>query len=334
MKELSLLLAAALAALPGCGPDTDPPAPETTWKQAFDASSVGWLLDVAGPPGGDLLAVGGSPDAGLIYRGGGTSWAPESLPAVPLLNWAHGFSASDITVVGNGGTVIHHDGSSWTVQETPTDAPLWGVWGASPDDLWAVGGTGQSGDLPVLIHYDGSSWSTATIPTLQKAKVQAFFKVWGTDANNVYVVGQRGVVLHHDGSAWTEELVGASDDLISIWGTGPDQVVAVGGRGNGIVSRFDGASWHTKSLAPMPGLNGVFLRTPEVIHVVGILGTIARLDGASLELLDEAKADTKLDLHSVFGDAQGRLTAVGGSLASTKPPYQGIALTRDLLPEE
>ncbi len=331
------LLLAAVCALAGC-PETappDPPPADGTWAVAFDATDRGWLLDVWGSAGDDLYAVGGTPEEGSIHHFNGATWQLLELGVdVPLLNWVHGFGAEDITFVGNAGTAVHFDGASFTVQDTPTDQALWGVWGASPDDLWAAGGDGRSDSVATLLHFDGSSWEQVALPTLQKANVHAFFKVWGVDADNVWVVGQRGVVLRYDGSSWTEELVGASDDLVSIWGTDASHVFAVGGRNNGIVSAWDGTQWRTQSLAPLQGLNGVFTRTPEVVHVVGQTGTIARLDGGSLEVLDQSMQDTPLDLHAVFGDDDGRLTAVGGSLATLDPPHVGIALTRELEGDE
>lgn len=330
-------LAAPLAviALTGCPNDPSETTPEdTTWRESFDAKDTGWLMNAWGTSDSNLYAVGGSPDSGVVMHFDGTEWHSLDLPSgTPLLNWGYGFSPTDITFVGNGGTVLHHDGSSFTPVTSGTTENLWGVWGAGPGDLWAVGGSGQKGSPPVLLHFDGDAWSPAAIPALQKANVNAFFKVWGTSASNVYVVGQRGTVLHYDGDAWTEELVGASDDLISVWGTDAEHVFAVGGRGNGIVSRYDGKEWLTVALAPLPGLNGVFVRSPGVVHAVGITGTIATIDGDSLEVVEATPWDTTLDLHSVFA-AGDTLFAVGGSLASTAPPHEGIALSRGLLPEE
>ncbi len=320
---------------PGCSDDTEEPPPtDNEWKEAFDATSEGWLLSVWGPSASSVYAMGGQPGAGRLHHFDGSSWAPVDVPeATPLLTWAYGFSDSDITFVGDAGAVLHFDGTTFTAQSTPTTENLWGVWGAAPDDLYAVGGSGRDGGVPTLLHFDGAAWSAVTLPTLQKANVNALFKVWGTSATNVYAVGQRGTVLHFDGASWTEELVGASDDLISIWGTDSSHVYAVGGRGNGIMARFDGTEWHTESLAPLPALNGVFMRTPEAVHVVGITGTIAVVDGATFEIVRTESWSTRLDLHAVFG-AGDTLFAVGGSLASTQAPFEGIALRRGLLSEE
>ena len=336
MRASRLLLMVAFGALAACGGDDPPvdPPPDLEWKEAFDAQSFGWLLNVWGPSPDDLWAVGGTPAEGKIQHWDGSAWAAmDTGQDIPLLNWAYGFSCNDITLVGNEGTILHYDGGTFTVQDTPTDQNLWGVWGPAPNDLWAVGGNNSDETDRIILHFDGTAWTESPIPMLQKANVRAFFKVWGTSSDNVYVVGSRGVVLHWEGSEWVEELVGASDDLISVWGTGPDHVVAVGGRGNGIVSRFDGSEWLTETLAPMPGLNGIFMRDPNVIHAVGVKGTIAKIDFDSLSF-EQQDYDTELDLHAVFGDASGTLTAVGGSLASIQPPHQGVAIERNLATDE
>ena len=308
-------------------------APDTARREAFDATSGGWLLNVSGSSASDLYAVGGEPARGRITRYDGASWAEVQHGLdVPLLNWGHGFGPNDVTVVGNGGTVVHFDGSGWTEQSTPTTETLWGVWGAAPDDLWAVGGSGFPGATATILHFDGSEWSDHPPPALMGASVHAFFKVWGTSASNVYIVGQRGTVLHWDGTAWAQELTGASDDLISLWGTGPDHILAVGGRGNGVVARWDGAAWQSERLTPLPGLNGVWMRADGVAHVAGIRGTLGTIDFATLEVEEASILDSR-DFHSVFG-AEGRLVAVGGNLSSSAGPFTGIAYERGLASNE
>lgn len=324
----SIVLTLAL----GC---SDPaPAAAPAWTPAFDARAAGWLMNVWGPARDALYAVGGRPAEGVIYRYDGRAWSRVALGVqVPLLNWAFGFSRDDITVVGNEGTVIHWDGRGWSRQPTPRRENLWGVWGASPEDLWAVGGNGAADDRPVLLHWDGRAWRDVEIPALQRAGVGAFYKVWGLSSDNVYVVGQRGVVLHRTGGAWREELAGASGDLVSVWGTDANNVLAVGGRGNGIVTRWDGTRWTARTLDLLPGLNGVWMRTPRAAHVVGTNGTAVRIDLATLAVTEE-NTPTLLDLHAVFGDPSGRITAVGGSLGSAAGPFEGVALSRDLLSTE
>lgn len=319
-------------ALLGC---SDPPTPGSpAWTRAFDASSVGWLLNAWGPAGDDLYAVGGGASEGVVMRFDGRQWTRVALGVdAPRLHWIYGFGRDDLTVVGDRGAVLHWNGSVWAVQATPTREPLWGVWGAARNDLWAVGGSGNGDAAPVLLHSDGTAWESVTLPTITRAGVSAFYKVWGTSADNVYVVGQRGVVLHRTGAVWREELAGVSGDLVSLWGTDANHILAVGGRGNALVARWDGRAWTARSLDPLPGLNGVWMRTPDAAHVVGVNGAVLRIDLATLTPVEEV-APTALDLHSVFGDSAGRLTAVGGSLGSASGPFVGVAITRALLPTE
>ena len=42
----------------------------------------------------------------------------------------------------------------WAIQTSGTGLTLYGVWGASPTDVFAVGENGT------ILHYDGSSWES------------------------------------------------------------------------------------------------------------------------------------------------------------------------------
>jgi hypothetical protein len=314
--------------LTACGNPKLDATPTPRWQPAFDAQATGWLLSVWGSNQADVYAVGGSEAKGVLVHFDGSGWQPVALEFdVPLLTWVHGFDADSVTVVGNEGSVLQYDGERWQLQSTPTEQNLWGVWGAAPDDLWAVGGSGLSEEAPALLHFDGTNWQAHQIVDFERPGVHALFKVWGTSRDNVYAVGQNGAVLHFDGEQWREQLVGASADLISLWGTGPDNIVVVGGRGNGVVSTFNGQTWATQSLISLPGLNGVWFRNPSVVHVVGERGTLLRLDPADWSHQDDSVV-TELDLHGVFGIAGDKLLTVGGNFMRPVPPYEGIALTR------
>jgi hypothetical protein len=274
--------------------------------------------------------VGGVNDTGrVVTDAGGGVHQVDGVPAVPLLNWVYGFSDADIFVVGNEGTVLHYDGDTWELQPTPTSEALWGVWGAAPDDMWAVGGAGRATSVATLLHYDGVSWEVAPTPTFARPGVTALYKVWGTAADNIYAVGRVGVILHYDGDAWVEESSGTGDDLIALYGSSADEIVAVGGRSNGRVVIWDGSTWRSESLAPLPGLNGVFMRTPGVAHLVGVEGTIARLDLVEGVFREEVPA-TRLDFHAIFGDASGVLTAVGGNFSEAPGAEEGVSFVRNL----
>lgn len=313
-------------ALWGCGDGMT----ERRWRPVAALEQLGWGMNVTAEPGGETFCVvGGTPERGRIWRESEPGqYESEPIPRVPLLNWVHLFEDGTGFAVGNEGAVLRRasDGT-WQRQATPTDEDLWGVWGARPDDVWAVGGAGRSEGQATLMRYDGEAWSLVPLPELERPNVWALFKVWGTAADDVWVVGQHGAILHYDGEAWGEHGAGTSEDLIALWGTGPDRILAVGGRSSAVVARYDGEGWESESLAPLPGLNGVWTGDGDTFYVGGIDGTLATLDFARLSY-EEDYQETSSAFHSVHGVA-GRVLAVGGNLSASQPPYDGLARERE-----
>lgn len=310
----------------GCG------GGDTTWRTAFDAETIGWLYAAWGSSPDDVYVVGAKGEVleGVVMHYDGGQWRELELDlSIPLLQWVHGRSATDVTFVGARGTIVHWDGSAATLQSGVTSEPLWGVWGAASDDLWAVGGGGFTEDEPVLAHYDGATWSEVPV-ALETPNVHAFFKVWGSAADDVWVVGQRGVVLHYDGSAWTEVASGVAEDLISVWGTGADQVVMVGGRANGVALVGDASGLRPIELpVGAEPLNGVWVRAGTRAHAVGAGGSHFEIDLESLEVRRVDEVPTLETLHGVFGVGND-LYAVGGNLFAGTPPFRGVALFRNI----
>lgn len=305
----------------------------TTWTATFaEVSDLGWLMSTHATPSGRRFAVGGTPQRGRVAVREEGAWRELSLDGldVPLLNWVYAVADDEIYVVGNDGTLLRSDGVRFEREPAPTGQDLWGVWGASGDDLWAVGGQGRApGQATILRKRAGSTWQAVEIPPLRRPNVFAFFKVWGSGPDDVYIVGQRGALLHWNGESLEELLLDTSEDLISVWGTGPDRVAAVGGRNNGVLAVWDGATWRVESLAPLAGLNGVWMRHPDTVHVVGKRGTLATVDLTTLAR-QRATPPTTLDFHAVWGGADGTVTAVGGNLDFLAGPHHGTLYERRL----
>ena len=133
--------------------------------------------------------------------------------------------------------------------------------------------------------------------------------------------------MHYDGSAWTQVPSGTGADLISLWGTGPDEILAVGGRSNGTIARYDGSGWTSTMLAMAPPLNGIWMDADGVSYLAGERGTIMRVAAGAneAELVDTpSRLET---LHAIFGFDGGSQISVGGTLMNP-PPYTGLILER------
>jgi photosystem II stability/assembly factor-like uncharacterized protein len=69
------------------------------------------------------------------------------IPTKEGLNGVWGSSSSDVFVVGDGGTILHYDGSAWSAMNSGTEESFNGVWGSSSSDVFAVGSDG------IILHY-------------------------------------------------------------------------------------------------------------------------------------------------------------------------------------
>jgi hypothetical protein len=88
------------------------------------------------------------------------------------------------------------------------------VWGSSANDVFIVC---QGG---IILHYDGAKWTN--IPKETYFKFPCFlwelicgfslYSVWGSSANDVFVVGEEGVTFHYDGTPSSPRLCTA--DLV------------------------------------------------------------------------------------------------------------------------
>src|SRR5215471_8242835 len=69
----------------------------------------------------------------------------------------------------------------------------------------------------------------------------SLFAVWGSEASDVWMVGEAGTILHWDGSAWTSASSGTTNILRGVWGSGESDVWAVGDLGT--IVHWDGSAW-------------------------------------------------------------------------------------------
>ncbi|MBA4377822.1 MAG: hypothetical protein C0395_04080 [Gemmatimonas sp.] len=112
-------------------------------------------------------------------------------------------------------------------------------------------------------------------PYPEPAPAYLLMSVWGTGPQDVFAVGQPGVILHYDG-AWTLDSV-PDTMLTSVWGTSSSDVYACGH--NGAIWHFDGSAWRRENSGTTADLFDIGRGPYGEIHAVGREGTILRRTG-------------------------------------------------------
>jgi hypothetical protein len=216
----------------------------TTWGTVPEAR---WrtFYDVYGTSASNVFAVGAD---GLIMRYNGTTWSaqryngtivanePLYAPVIPARKYTlralWGLPVQNFTVtVGDSGTVLYHDGTSWTDFSVPTDAALTDVWGTDYNNFYATTSDGR------LMRWNGFALSYVAGVNAPGA----LHAVWGTSATNMYVAGDGGTLYRYNGSTWTRIWLPTRSTLYAIWGTSSTNMF-VGGE-DGALYRYDGTSW-------------------------------------------------------------------------------------------
>jgi hypothetical protein len=132
---------------------------------SMTSGTTSTLRGVWGSAWNDVYAVG---NGGIILHYGGTSWSAVTSSHKPL-----GFSADLYGVWGTGGTVYAvgeggavlecSDGVNWTAMDSNSTQHLYGAWGSSTADVYAVGVATKTAGT--LLHYDGNAakdWTSVT----------------------------------------------------------------------------------------------------------------------------------------------------------------------------
>jgi len=265
-----------------------------------------WCVSAVLQDAGDLQSVwaASANDAwavdffGHTYRWNGASWIETQTAAgFYSVSGVWGTSSSDVWVDGDFG-IEHFDGTSWSITPSPGYLPLQGMWGSGPNDVWALGGGftlehwngtqwsktveegrccdfthawgATSNDVWAtsdegIAHWDGTSW---TFP--ERFLSQNVEGIWGFAANDIWTVGQFGMIGHYDGTKWSEVRAAANSqsELMSVWGASPNDVWAVGAKGT--ILHWDGAQWSDSSSGVTTLLEGIHGTSAGDVWVVGM----------------------------------------------------------------
>jgi hypothetical protein len=319
----------------GNGDDGDEPVVDT-W-QVVHEGVPGALFSVWGTSARDVWVVGADARDGtgpVVLHFDGDAW--QRVPtgqAQGDLWWVFGFDGGPIYMGGTGGTILRHqpDDGSFTVMPTPGLGTVFGIWGATPEDVWAVGGDSESaGGFAWRLREpsSGGVWEPEPSVPADVAANAAIWKIYGTSAGDAWAVGSNGHSLHWDGAAFAAGETGVGASLFTVHAY-DGRYVAVGGTASGYIVEHDGAGWQsvTPDPAPAMGLSGVTLGPRGLGVAVGPFGGVYLRDDAGWQPAELEDAATRQNLHGSWIDDEGGLWAAGGQ--TSFPPYDdGILLHR------
>ncbi len=247
----------------------------------------------------------------------------------------------------------------WEVMDPPAElmessdewyADLAGVWGTSPEDVFAISCCGA------LIHYDGCQWATlAPIPVVPEDGEwplgMGLDAIWGTSSSDIFVIGdyswREACVFHFDGDAWTRQTTMGGDTtaIYGIWGSSPSDVFAAGFADDlGFVLHYDGVSWSASEgtdgscLIFETRAHDVWGSSASDVFVVGnstdsSTGAIYHFDGSEWSTIWESSASALsleyLGLDGVWGSSPTDVYAYGWAYDAFADEYRQLVLHYD-----
>jgi hypothetical protein len=218
-------------------------------------------------------------------------------------------NASEGWAVGQGGTVIHWNGTQWMNSISPTNNTLFSVSMVNVDDGWAVGQDG------IIIHWNGTTWQAFQSPTLF-----SLCSVCMVNAADGWAVGQSGAVIHWNGTLWMNFTSPTSATLFSVsmvdvnygWAMGYDWI------------QWNGTSWEqAPGAVAIPNIDSVYIVDSNDGWAVGGFGSIWHWDGTQW---NETESSTMYEFFSVFMTSADDGWAVGEWGTLVPPNAATVAL--------
>jgi hypothetical protein len=324
-------LALCLGLLVGCDGEGDPPAPAPEVWQVVHEALPGALLSVWGTSAGDVWAVGADARDGsgpTVLRFDGEAWRRvQTGQTQGDLWWVFGFAGGPVYMGGDGGVILRYQTSddAFTLMTTPGTETVYGIWGAAPDDVWAVGGASDSTG-GFAWHLRGDAWEAEPSVPADVASGAAVWKIYGTSTSDAWAVGSNGVALHWDGTAFTPGQTGVGSSLFTVHER-DGRYAAVGGSASGFIVEHDGTEWLDVTPDPPPmGLSGVTLGADDLGVAVGFLGTVYVRDASGWQP-EDLGLPVRQNLHGSWIDDEGGLWLAGGQTFSP-PLTEGILIHR------
>lgn len=275
----------------------------------------------------DAVLSGGSSAVGGASSVGGGSASRQVASGIG------GHSISSRPSPGNGGTSsagrssatsgVRYDGKSPRFCSTDgwcgATVDFLAIWGTRADDVWIVARTNEDDPDPLLksalLHWDGASWSNtewqqSVWGEYSNIPYSELWGIWGARSDDIWVVGDAGMLVHFDGRTWREVDGPSRSDLVSVWGAAASDIWAVGE--GGTILHYDGSQWADQSSPTTKNLRAVWGTAWNEVWAVGDSETILEFDGNDWRVSSSVPDSTR-ELRTVWGSQRADVWAVGSS---------------------
>lgn len=279
----------------------------------FDGT--GWSAVTVGvSPTTYLEAVGGSSatdvwvvsPTGLTSHFNGTAWSQTQNPVGTTLLGVTSGSASSVAIVGNHGTLLNFNGSSF-VLSNQSGLPVYGIYATDSNNIYAS-------SAGTILHWNGSTWSSA-----YAGSGDHFNAISGSGPSDIYAVGSAGNMTHFDGTTWTKFFVGGN--YTGVYEASTNTIYAVGDTARIMKGSAPNAgSFAAVSSPGTANMTAVWANDPGDIFVVDSAGNIFQSTGGAFATTSGGATGVKLySIHGLNGVDQWAVGAGGAAYQFVGP---------------
>jgi hypothetical protein len=194
--------------------------------------------------------------------------------------------------------------SGWVVEERKTTMTLYDIWGASKNNIFAVG------EQETILYNSGTGWLLVN----SIVNGDTFRDVSGNSGSNIYAVGDNGLAKYFDGFSWEDPagFINTGADLNGVWVSAGGEVFIVGSMpppgGDAVILHYTGTDWELMPSGTGNTLEAVWGSSETNVFAVGGSGTILQYNGSAWLPMN---SDTNRDLTCIWGSSGSNVIASG-----------------------
>ena len=274
-----------------------------TWTNTLDIPEVNDSLSVDFNQGSLTNVVVMNIDDGELVLDQFTGWQERSESAVVTtenINSISVVSATDIWGVGDGGDILHFNGSTWIKSQDMGGDDIFDIDMVSASEGWAVGQSSK------FYYYNGVTWSV-----VNDLGNRIIYAVDMINANEGWAVGASGLIYYYNGVNWVEfdDTGNANIRDIEMIDSANGWAVADSGR----VYYYDGVNWSLFTDTGATAWQQVNFTSVNNGWMVGASGKIWSYDGLVWSEVMDTGNNTWLGLHMLDVN-NGVITDSGGQV--------------------